>query len=155
MLEEGSIPTNPNILHVDCSADGLANRKAIPVFNGDQITLQAVRTCQQVFSAAFVGHVEHAYNTDEEKNALCTPVPHPNTDIDWLRSTLATTLNTMAWAQQPELQKWLSVNRLNFGSHFAPKKDAPSNPLHEIAARSQQLTLPAITKLEELLAIEE
>jgi len=154
VLEEGSIPTNYNTLHIDCSADGLAQRPAVPVFNGQQITLQAVRTCQQVFSAALIGRIEHAYTSDEEKNALCTPVPHPNSEIDWLKSTLATTLNGIAWSQQPKLQEWLGDNRLNFGAHFAPKKNDSSNELQELTQRSAQLTLPAITKLEELLTLE-
>ena len=154
ILEDGSMVTNKNTLHVDCSADGLAHRPATPVFNGDQITLQSVRTCQQVFSAALIGHIEHAYTSDEEKNALCTPVPHPNSDIDWLKSTLATTLNGIAWSQQPRLQEWLGTNRLNFGAHFAPKKNDSSNELQILGQRSAQLTLPAITKLEELLTLE-
>ncbi len=155
VLEEGSIPTNYNRLHVDCSADGLAQRPAVPVFNGQQITLQAVRTCQQVFSAALVGHIEHAYESDEEKNALCVPVPHPNSDIDWLKSNLATTLNSIAWSQQPKLQEWLNDNRLNFGAHFAPKKNESSKELEKLARRTAKLTLPAITKLEELLTLEQ
>ena len=154
ILEQGRIETNQNTLHVDCSADGLAQRPAVPVFAGDQITLQAVRTCQQVFSAAFIGHLEAAYESDDEKNALSAPVPHPNTDIDWLHSTLATTLNGLAWAQKPELQEWLSQNRLNFGAHFTDK-NGPSDELQALAVRNQALTLPAITRIEELLALSE
>lgn len=155
VLEQGTIPTNHNTLHVDCSADGLAQRPAIPVFNGNQITLQAVRTCQQVFSSAFIGHIEHAYGADEEKNALCTPVPHPNSDTDWLRTNLITTLNGIAWAQQPKLQEWLASNRLNFGSHFNPKKNESGKELEQLGIQSAKLTLPAITKLEELLELDE
>jgi len=155
VLEEGTIPTNRNTLHVDCSADGLAQRPAVPVFKDKHITLQAVTTCQQVFSAALIGHIEQAYDSDDQKNSLCMPVPHPNSDLDWLRTTLVTTLNGMAWSQQPELQEWLAGNRLNFGAHFAPKKNESSEELEKLIQRSAKLTLPAITKLEELLAIEE
>ena len=44
----------------------------MPVFAEDRITLQSVRTCQQVFSAAFIGHVEAAYDDEAHKNELCT-----------------------------------------------------------------------------------
>ncbi len=155
-LQKGSIPTNRDTLHVDCSADGLAQRPAVPVFSDGKITLQAIRTCQQVFSAGLIAHIEHSYPTDAEKNALCTPVPHPNSDLDWLRTTLATTLNGIAWSQQPELQTWLANNRLNFASHFLDgSKAEPAEEMHNIAKRSAALTLPAITRLEELLALEE
>jgi len=83
------------------------------------------------------------------------PVPHPNSDLDWLRTNLATTLNSLAWSQQPKLQEWLAGNRLNFGSHFAPKSNESGKELEKLAARTAKLTLPAITKLEELLALEE
>ncbi|MFT6391798.1 MAG: hypothetical protein ACJA14_001311, partial [Ilumatobacter sp.] len=62
VLDEGTIPTTPNTFHVDCTADGLERRPAVPVFNGDHLTLQTVRHCQQVFSAAFIAHVEAAYD---------------------------------------------------------------------------------------------
>lgn len=158
-LEDGSIPTNQNILHVDCSADGLANRPAVPVFDGDTITLQSIRTCQQVFSAAAIAHIEHAYKDDAEKNALTAPVPHPNADIDWLRSTLVSTLNGIAWSQKPDLQEWLGQCRLNFASHFAPRnakeQKASGADFQALGQRSVELTLPTITKLEELLALAE
>src|ERR1044072_9308572 len=57
-LEGGKYTPVPDTLYIDCSADGLARLKPVPVFNGRHITLQAVRFCQQVFSAAFIGHVE-------------------------------------------------------------------------------------------------
>ena len=153
-LEQGSIETNTNVLHVDCSADGLAQRPAVPVFNGSQITLQAVRTCQQVFSAALLGRIEHSFTSDQEKNALSTPVPHPNRDVDWLKTSLTTTLNRMAWAQQPGLSEWLGNCRLNLEAHFRPK-NADSAELQELMNRAAEMTLPTITRLEELLALSE
>lgn len=155
VLEHGSVPTNRNTLHVDCSADGLAQRPAVPVFANNKITLQSVSTCQQVFSAGLIGHIEHSYATDDEKNALCTPVPHPNTELDWLRTQLATTLNGIAWNQQPELTQWLATNRLNFGSHFTRAGQPPSAELVAWGERRAQLTLPVITQMEELLALAE
>jgi hypothetical protein len=117
-LERGSIKTTPRTLHVDCSADGLERRPAVPVFAEDRITLQSVRTCQQVFSAAFIAHVEAAYADDEHKNELCTPVPHPDSDVDFLRTTLENTRNTLRWAQDPKLQAWIAGARLDLFSRF-------------------------------------
>ena len=81
--------------------------------------LQSVRTCQQVFSAALLGHVEANYKDDAKKNELCKPVPHPNTDIDFLRNNLADAINQENWAKEPRLKGWLQTSRLNFESHVA------------------------------------
>jgi hypothetical protein len=117
VLEEGSITTNLNTLHIDCAGDGLAKRPPTPIFENRKITLQSVRTCQQVFSAALLGYVEATYQEDEKKNELCKPVPHPNTDIDFLRNTLADSVNHESWAKEPNLSKWLQTSRLNAESH--------------------------------------
>ena len=125
VLDEGSIPTDARTLQVDCSADGLERRPVAPVFAGSAITLQAVRTCQQVFSAAFIGHVEASYSDEQTKNELCTPVPHPDSDIDFLRTALANNLNTMRWAADAELQGWLQEARLNGFSRPDSAADDP------------------------------
>lgn len=113
ILERGSIPTSKRTLHIDCTADGLEKRPAVPIFAGDQLTLQSVRMCQQVFSAAFIAHVEASYEDDVQKNDLCTPVPHPNTHLDFIRITLARVVNETRWASNDEIRTWLSRSRLN------------------------------------------
>ena len=75
VLEQGTIPTNPGVLHIDCSAAGIPTLPSRPVFEGNRITLQWVRLCQPVFSAALIGHVEAAYEDESEKNRICRPIP--------------------------------------------------------------------------------
>jgi hypothetical protein len=75
VLDKGTVQTSSTTLHIDCTANGLEKRLAKPVFAGSQITLQPVRTCQPVFSAAFIGHIESAYEKEALKNELCTPAP--------------------------------------------------------------------------------
>ncbi len=125
-LEEGSIPTTSSVLHVDCTADALATRPSVPVFSANQLTLQAVRTCQQVFSAAFIAYVEATIDDNEEKNRICAPVPHPDSDVDWLRTTLGTMQNGGTWASVPKLQQWLMASRLDPFSR--PPKEGESTP---------------------------
>ena len=117
ILDKGSVSTSQNTLHIDCAGDGLARRPTLPIFEDRKITLQSVRTCQQVFSAAFIGHVEATYQEDEKKNELCTPVPHPNTNIDFLRNNLADSINQAKWNGDANLQRWLQNCRLDFTSH--------------------------------------
>ena len=118
ILEQGSIATNLETLHIDCAGDGLAKRPPTPIFRGQKITLQSVRTCQQVFSAGLLGYVEATYQDDETKNKLCKPVPHPNTDIDFLKNNVADAVNIEQWAKEPRLKNWLQKSRLNFESHI-------------------------------------
>ena len=118
VMQQGSIPTTRNAIHIDCAGDGLAQRPAVPIFDENKITLQSVRTCQQVFSAAFIGHIEATYQTDTKKNDFCQVVPHPNSNIDFLRNNLADSTNASRWAKDPNLQQWLEHSRLNFGSHI-------------------------------------
>ncbi|MDJ0788364.1 MAG: NAD(P)/FAD-dependent oxidoreductase, partial [Myxococcota bacterium] len=112
VLEEGEVSTDPKTLHVDCTADGLATRPVVPVFDGDRITLQSLRVCQQVFSAAFIGHIECGGADEATRNEICSPLPHPDTDIDFLRTTLQNGANQARWSQDPELVAWLYASRL-------------------------------------------
>jgi hypothetical protein len=116
VLDEGVVDLAPETLFVDCSADGLERRPVKPVFDGSQLTLQAVRTCQQVFSAAFIAHCDLAFDDEAQKNKICNPVPHPDNHIDFLRTTLANTINGIVWSQYPDLKAWLGNARLDAAS---------------------------------------
>jgi hypothetical protein len=150
-LETGAIEAVPGTLYIDCSADGLEKHPPLPVFNGDLITLQSVRVCQQVFSAAFIAHLEATYSDDETKNTFSQPVPHPDTDIDWLRSMLLNLQNQLRWAADPALQKWLKGARLDWFGRLVPK--LPDNPIErEQAKRERGRALRAqVAKLQTLL----
>ena len=94
MLDQGEIPTSLHHVHVNCSADGIPRNVPQPMFQGDRIRVQYVRICQPTFSGAFVAHVEATLSTDEEKNALCRPVPIPDQPSDWLRMHLPAAQNS-------------------------------------------------------------
>ncbi|MFZ1164426.1 NAD(P)-binding protein [Mycobacterium sp.] len=120
-LADGAITIDGSALYVDCSADGLEKLPAETVFDGDRITLQSVRGCQQVFSASLIAHVEAGYDDDATRNRLCRPVPHPNTDLDWLTTTLAEQGNQISWLEDPDLMNWLCDARLDLMRHmYAP-----------------------------------
>ena len=151
VLAGGTVDVDRSALYVDCSADGLERRSGTAVFGGDRIVLQSVRGCQQVFSAGLIAHVEASYNDDSTKNALCLPVPHPNTDLHWLDMTLAEQRNEVAWIQRPELMDWLATSRLNLmRSLYAPmlERQRVRERLLGIVKSSLQ---KANDKLEELI----
>jgi hypothetical protein len=152
VLDGGSIPTSAEVLHVDCTADGLARRPVVPVFAENSITLQSVRTCQQVFSAAFIGHVEAALSDEAQKNHLCAPVPHPDDEIDWLKVTLATTLNQIQWTLHPEIIGWLARSRLDLFTRLgeSPDPSAPADP--DALKKLQEDVTRGVGRLQELIA---
>jgi len=115
VLEEDSIPTGPKVLHVDCTADGLAARAIKPVFEDGRITLQSLFMCQQVFSAAVIGRVECLPDDDAAKNALCHVVPHPEVPRDFLSAMYVSLNNQILWTRR--FGRWLRRCRLNLGSH--------------------------------------
>lgn len=126
LLEGGETATDASTLFVDCTADGAEQRPATAVFDADRITLQSVRGCQQVFSAAFIAHIEATRPDEKTKNELCTPVPHPDSDLDWLRLAIADNRNQMRWLDDPELTAWLNASRLDLvGQLPGPMPDKP------------------------------
>jgi hypothetical protein len=112
-LDGGTVPTGPSTLHVDCSAAGIPTHPSVPVFDGDRITLQWVRTCQPAFSAAFIGFVESNFTDEDEKNRICTPIEPPIVPLDWLRMLRVELANRTCWSTYPELGEWMVTTRLD------------------------------------------
>ncbi len=112
-LEQGSIPTGPTVLHVDCSAVGIPTLPSTTVFAGDRITLQWVRTCQPTFSAALIGIVEARFDDDDVKNRICTPIVPPTVPRDWLRMFQVELANRAELNAHPEIGEWLATARLD------------------------------------------
>ncbi len=117
VLDGGSLQIAGSALYIDCTAVGLGRREVTTVFAADRITLQTVRTCQPVFSAALIAHVEAAYADDDIKNSLCRPIPNPEVPLDWLRMMLTYNGNQLRWFDEPEMMAWLDAARLNILSH--------------------------------------
>jgi hypothetical protein len=150
ILDDGSLDVHGSALYIDCSADGFAHREPTPVFCGDHISLQAVRTCQPAFSAAAIAHVEAAYPDDETRNAFCDPVPYPREPADWLRMMLAFNKNQLQWFSDPDMMAWVDAARLNVLHHVSA---AVSERAREKIISVLSSQLPAINdKLEKLLA---
>ena len=117
VLEGGAVPVAGSALYIDCTAVGLGRGDVTSVFDGERITLQTVRTCQPVFSAALIGHVEAAYTDDDTRNSLCAPIPNPEVPLDWLRMMHTYNENQIRWFDEPEMMAWLDSARLNILSH--------------------------------------
>ncbi|AFM18601.1 hypothetical protein Mycch_3876 [Mycolicibacterium chubuense NBB4] len=136
-LQQGTVAVPAPSLYVDCTTPGLPRPPSVPVFDGDRITLQSVRGCQQVFSSAFIAHVEATYGDDDTRNELCAPIPHPDAPIDWLRILLSDNKAHMRWLQDPALMQWLASARLNVLRDVFPR--FPDKP------RVQEKAIGALT----------
>jgi hypothetical protein len=150
-LEEGSIPTDGQHVHVDCTADGLLRAPAKPIFEPDRITLQQVRTCQPTFNAALIGFVEATRDDDVEKNGLCPPNPYPDRAIDWIRATYISHDAESTWRGMRDLAAWLESSRLNGSRGITDHLDDPR--MQSALARFIEFVGPAMSNLEGLSAL--
>ena len=151
VLQEGEIPTGPEQLHVDCSASAISNFEIKPIFQGDTITPQMVRSYQPVFSAAFIAHIEARFEDDKEKNRLCGVVPLPNHDTDFLHFTSAFMQNQYNWGQDEELRGWLRNNRLDGFSKMVSEIAEDDHEKRDVMRRLRNASMPAAMKLQQFI----
>ena len=150
-LAEGTIPTSPAALHVDCSASAITNLETKPIFENKVITPQMVRSYQPIFSAALIAHVEAAYEGEAKKNALCDVVPVPNSDGDFFRFTAVSMMNQYNWGQDKELRRWIAGNRLDGFSKLI--SGIPEDDTHRrgIIQRIRDHAMPAMMTLQRFI----
>lgn len=158
VLEGGDVAIRGRALYIDCTADGAEKRPATPIFDSGRITLQSVRGCQQIFSASLIAHLEAAYPDDETRNRLGVPLPHPDTDLDWLRIALADYSNQLRWFDDPDLTAWLSGSRLDLFGHLVgqllPPASAKPRVRERILGVAKTVLSATAAKLDELVVDE-
>ena len=113
VLDGGSSPTDGDWIHVLCTARGLNPAPAVPVFDGDVITLEVLRFGFIPFSAALTAYVEANRHDDAEKNELCRPIPMPDSAFDWIRTTLQSVRAAYRWSKHGDIVAWMEQARLN------------------------------------------
>jgi len=155
VLQEGEIATTPAHIHVDCSASlerSFGAKKPSPVFVGDCITPQMIRAYQPAFSASMAAYVEAHYADEAEKNRLCTLVPMPNHDVDFIPMTLAMIINQYNWSQDDALRRWCRQNRLDGFAKLIAEMDRDDRQKTDIMRRIQAGVMPAVAKLQQFSA---
>jgi putative NAD(P)-binding protein len=149
-LAGGSIPADAGQVHVDCSAAGLRTKPGRPVFSGGLITLQQIRACQPVFSAALTGYVEATQDGDARKNQICPANRYPDAAVDWIGVTCTAQRAEMIWATDPDLASWMEHARLNATCGIGDHSDDPR--MQSALGRVFTNIEPAISNLESLKA---
>jgi hypothetical protein len=115
VLDEGTVTTSPQQVHVHCAARGLGWAPPKPVFEDGLITPQPTRFGMLPFAAALTGFLEVTDRDDEEKNRLSRPNPLPRVGsrLDWAWSIYLGNVNQVAWQEEPDIQEWLQRSRVN------------------------------------------
>jgi len=149
-LAQGSVPADRGQVHVDCSAAGLRAEPARPVFNGGLITLQQIRACQPVFSAALTGYVEATRDGDARKNPICPANRYPVAAADWIPLTYTAQRAEIIWATDADVSAWMQRSRLNATRGMADHQEDPQ--MKAALARLFSNVEPAINKLGTLMA---
>ena len=94
------------------------------------------------------------YSDEATKNQLATVVPHPNTDIDWLRTALGNTINSAMWREDGALTDWLTDARLDgfSRSRMGAGSNASQRASLELIAEHG---LQSVLNLQRLIAVAE
>jgi len=145
VLEQGSIPTTPDHLHVHCAAYGVSDNPPRAIYTDNTITLQLVTRVGLTLSGALQGFLETTGRTTEEKNRLCLPTVMPHTPFDYLRAVLAGISTEMRWQEAPDLSEWVDRSRLNIMSGLGENDDRVT--VRELQGRFFAALSPALEKL--------
>lgn len=151
ILEEGTISTSTEHIHVDCSATAISPHDIRPIFEEGLITPQTVRSYQPVFSASLIAYVEAHYEGDKTKNQICQVVLLPNHDTDWIRMLSAQLANQFTWSQDKSLRNWLTTNRLNGFGSLVQNVDKDDTEKMAILKRMRNASMPAMMKLQQFI----
>lgn len=153
MQSGDEIPAQPDTLYIDCTATAVEfSSDSKPVFDGDTITVQAIRAPLITFSAALTAYVEAHYQDDAEKNRLCSPVVLADTPEQWIPSFVGNMTNQYAWSQEKELNDWLARNRLDPFAKVIQAVDRKNTGQVATLKRLQDAIMPAMTNLHQLMA---
>lgn len=139
-------------LFIDCTATAVEKRPAIPVFQGDTITPQMIRTCQPAFSAALIAHVELNYEDEARKNELTGVVPLPDGLAEFLPVTLTNMMNQYQWSRDPGIRKWMYESRLDGFSKIIAGIDPDDTAAKAVMEKFKTYSMPAILNMQNLMA---
>ncbi len=152
VLAQGTVTLPANTVCIDCTASAVEKRPTLPIFQGDNITLQLVRMPLASFSAALVAYVEAHYDDDATKNKLCAPVPFPDSLQSYPRSTLVTMMNQFAWNQDKVLRNWIHNSRLDGFSKIIASVDQQDLEKMAILERFKTYAKAAVGNMPRLMA---
>ena len=153
MQNGDEIDVPKGVLYIDCTATAVEfSKDNQPVFDGDMITLQPLRAPLVTLSAAIAAYVEAHYESDEEKNNLCTPVLLCDTPEAWLHTVMGNMQNQYKWSQEKPLRNWIAECRLDGFSKMVAQTDMSDPKKADIVKRLKEGGMPAAMNVQKLLS---
>jgi hypothetical protein len=146
VLQQGSIPTSPDHVHVHCATAGLRDNPPVAIFTDSTITLQPISRISLSLATGLLGFVEASGRSTEEKNRLCPPNPWPQTPFDWARHLLIGMRTETEWLGAPDVQEWVEASRLNLMKGLG--EDAEHDRVRELQGRFLNALGPALAQLD-------
>ena len=107
------LPSDPGEVYVDCTAAGVPQAPAAPVFEPGRIAMRFVTVGLTTYSAAIIGAVEAMSVDETTKNKLTVPVPFSGEADRSLEVAHAALLSDVARTRHEELFNWNQSCRLN------------------------------------------
>lgn len=147
-LEEGSVPTSPDHIHVHCASHGLGDNPPKPIFADDAIVLQPITRVSLCLSAGLIGFVEASGRSTIEKNRICEPNAWADTPFDWLRHLLTGMRIELKWRDAPDVMTWLESSRLNLMKGLDQCPDEAG--VAALQGRFLSALFPALERFDEL-----
>lgn len=148
---EEAIPDAP--LYIDCTASAAAPRPLQPIFQGDRIVLQFVRSPLTVLSAAMIAFVEAHNGDDASKNAICAPVPMSDSVADYVPIILGNMANQRRQSQDRELRTWMRTARLDGFAGLMAAVDAGDAEKLAMVSRIRKAAPDAFANLTRIVAL--
>jgi hypothetical protein len=125
ILDDAEVPSGPERLFVNCTADGLPVPPPRPIFEEGRITIQQLREVSPSFNAALIGYLEATRHDVAEQNRLTPPNTYPSTAEDWIRTRHRGLMSQAEWDATPDVRDWVERSRLNVASGVADHADEP------------------------------
>ncbi|MEM9177890.1 MAG: NAD(P)/FAD-dependent oxidoreductase [Myxococcota bacterium] len=154
-LQDGShFPLSADTLYIDCTASAVdfKSNATHPVFEDGRITIQALQVPNPCLSAAATAYIEVHYDDDTERNRLARPVPLPDDESEFPASMLGNMLNRGVWTREPALIEWVTRCRLDPFGGLVQGADRSDPRQAAILDRMAANLMPAIGRLQALIA---
>lgn len=153
MQSGAAIPSNRETLYIDCTATAVpfTDSKTTPVFDGDLITLEALRVPLVTLSAAIIAFVEANFDNEAEKNGLCTPVGLADNPTQWMTAFVGNMINQNIWSQNPKIHSFIGSCRLDPFGDARRNVDPSDQENAKIMARIKENAVPAVMNLQKLI----
>ncbi len=145
-LDRGAIGVDPDALVVHCAVDGVPRPGLKPIWGGEAITLQPVRTGFPCFGAALIGYVEATRPDDDTaKNALCASTPYSDGVRDWIEAAVLGARASSTFLKEKDIREWADTVALN-----PARTPQPSAEVDELRARLRRDKPEGTARLERL-----